>query len=189
MSCLEEPTHWKSRHDAQVAPIEPVVAVARAAKARGLPIAVASGGSTSNVRTGLASTGILHLFDAVVCAEVRRSPDAKINMPRLPSRSGNTIRSSNRTECQSGSCQRLLCVHGTVLCLQQDEYNADFCARPGLHKEQASTGLLSSRSAEVTLLPPCRHHVLPFTPLPSRHPDHAGFHSVAWQLAWPSSLT
>ena len=56
---------------AQVKPIDSVVAVARVAKARGLPIAVASGGSTSNVRTGLASTGILHLFDAVVCAEVQ----------------------------------------------------------------------------------------------------------------------
>ena len=65
---------------AQVQTIEPVVAVARAAKARGMPIAVASGGSTSNVRTGLASTGILHLFDAVVCAEVRTHDRPKLTM-------------------------------------------------------------------------------------------------------------
>ena len=64
--------------------IEPVVEVARAAKARGLPIAVASGGSTSNVRTGLASTGILHLFDAVVCAEVRQAPNLDLSNVSRP---------------------------------------------------------------------------------------------------------
>lgn len=57
----------------QVTAIEAVVEVARRALAQGIPIAVASGGSTAHVRAGLEVAGILHLFEVVVCAEVRRS--------------------------------------------------------------------------------------------------------------------
>lgn len=44
--------------------------VARRALAQGIPIAVASGGSTAHVRAGLEVAGILHLFEVIICAEV-----------------------------------------------------------------------------------------------------------------------
>ena len=52
--------------------IEPVVEIARRAKAAGTPIAVASGGSTTHVTEGLRIAGILDLFEVVICAEVCR---------------------------------------------------------------------------------------------------------------------
>ena len=72
---LVQPPGW---HDVktrpavvQVTAIEPVVEIARAAHAAGLPIAVASGGSTSNVRGGMKIAGIADFFEVVICAEVR----------------------------------------------------------------------------------------------------------------------
>lgn len=53
----------------QVAVIEGVVAIAQEGAARGLPMAVASGGCREHVMEGLTSTGLLGLFSAVVCAE------------------------------------------------------------------------------------------------------------------------
>ncbi|MEW5309156.1 MAG: hypothetical protein WDW38_001062 [Sanguina aurantia] len=56
-------------HAKEVAVIESVVAIAREGAARGLPMAVASGGCREHVMEGLTSTGLLGLFAAVVCAE------------------------------------------------------------------------------------------------------------------------
>ena len=55
----------------QVTIIEPVVEIARRAQVQGIPIAVASGGSTAHVTEGLRIAGILHMFEIIVCAEVR----------------------------------------------------------------------------------------------------------------------
>ena len=49
--------------------IHPVVAIARDAKAKGLPIAVASSGVKPTVHGHLKQHGIFHLFDAVVTCE------------------------------------------------------------------------------------------------------------------------
>ena len=51
--------------------IEPVVEIARRAQAAGIPIAVASGGSTAHVTEGLRIAGIQHMFEVIICAEVR----------------------------------------------------------------------------------------------------------------------
>ncbi|GFH13526.1 uncharacterized protein HaLaN_09426 [Haematococcus lacustris] len=57
----------KGRFYAQV--IEATLDIVRAGAAAGLPMAVASGGSRAHVVQGLTETGILHYFQAVVCAE------------------------------------------------------------------------------------------------------------------------
>ncbi|KAL6764533.1 HAD-like domain-containing protein [Haematococcus lacustris] len=49
--------------------IEATLDIVRAGAAAGLPMAVASGGSRAHVLQGLTETGILHYFQAVVCAE------------------------------------------------------------------------------------------------------------------------
>ena len=56
----------------QVRAIEAVVEVARRAQAQGIPIAVASGGSTAHVHAGLQIAGIQHMFEVIICAEVQR---------------------------------------------------------------------------------------------------------------------
>lgn len=57
--------------------IHPVVAIARDAKAQGLPIAVASSGVKPTVTGHLRGHGILDLFDAVVtCEDVKHGKPA-----------------------------------------------------------------------------------------------------------------
>ena len=51
------------------APIAPVLALARAAKARGLPVAVATGGARRQVGPAIAAAGLEGFFDAVVTAD------------------------------------------------------------------------------------------------------------------------
>jgi beta-phosphoglucomutase-like phosphatase (HAD superfamily) len=51
-------------------PIDIVLAVAQAAKAKNIPIAVATGGSKRQITGSMAAAGISSLFDAVVCADV-----------------------------------------------------------------------------------------------------------------------
>lgn len=64
----------------KVALIEPVMNLVREAKARGLPVGVASGGTREHVMRSLTATGIIDLFDAIVVGEdVKRGkpqPDA-----------------------------------------------------------------------------------------------------------------
>jgi beta-phosphoglucomutase-like phosphatase (HAD superfamily) len=61
---------------ANVVPIEPIVAIARAARGK-LPMAVASGGQRRIVERTLAQIGVLEWFGALVTAEdtVRHKPD------------------------------------------------------------------------------------------------------------------
>lgn len=53
----------------QVETIAPVVAIAEEGKRRGLPMAVASGGSRKHVIAGLRVSGLEAMFSAFVCAE------------------------------------------------------------------------------------------------------------------------
>jgi beta-phosphoglucomutase-like phosphatase (HAD superfamily) len=53
-------------------PIEAVMAVARAAKTQGIPIAIATGGSKRQVTGSMAAAGISTFFDAVVTCDVSR---------------------------------------------------------------------------------------------------------------------
>ena len=53
----------------EVAPIEKVVAIARAGRARGLPMAVASGSHRALVESTLAAVGLSDWFQAIVAAE------------------------------------------------------------------------------------------------------------------------
>ncbi len=48
--------------------IEPVIEIVKAGRAKGLPIAVASGGMRWFVTQVLDEAGITNMFDAVVCA-------------------------------------------------------------------------------------------------------------------------
>ncbi|KAG2499778.1 hypothetical protein HYH03_002075 [Edaphochlamys debaryana] len=65
--------HTKSRyyleHAREVKVIDDVVAVVKAGAARGLPMAVASGGTRKHVMEGLTATGLLPYFKAIVCGE------------------------------------------------------------------------------------------------------------------------
>ncbi|GLC46045.1 hypothetical protein PLESTB_001024300 [Pleodorina starrii] len=56
-------------HAREVKVIDSVIDIVRAGAARGLPMAVASGGTRKHVMEGLSSTGLLLLFSAVVCGE------------------------------------------------------------------------------------------------------------------------
>ncbi|KAJ9531123.1 hypothetical protein QJQ45_000850 [Haematococcus lacustris] len=68
------PPHPTPENQSDTAPlqaqvIEATLDIVRAGAAAGLPMAVASGGSRAHVLQGLTETGILHYFQAVVCAE------------------------------------------------------------------------------------------------------------------------
>ncbi|GIL69268.1 hypothetical protein Vretimale_12610 [Volvox reticuliferus] len=56
-------------HAREVKVIDSVVEIVRAGAARGLPMAVASGGTRKHVMEGLTSTGLLPYFSAIVCGE------------------------------------------------------------------------------------------------------------------------
>mmetsp|Transcript_36118 Transcript_36118/g.80374 ORF Transcript_36118/g.80374 Transcript_36118/m.80374 type:complete len:210 (+) Transcript_36118:165-794(+) len=56
-------------HKRPLSLIQPVMQIVEAGRARGLKMAVASGGTRWHVMQSLKETGINHLFDAVVCAE------------------------------------------------------------------------------------------------------------------------
>lgn len=51
----------------QAVAIEPVMRIVQAGKARGLPMAVASAGTTKHVHKSLDEAGIAGLFNTVVC--------------------------------------------------------------------------------------------------------------------------
>lgn len=55
-------------HETQ--PIPMIMDIAKAAKARGLPIAIATGGSKRQVTKAMAAAGISDFFDAVVTCDV-----------------------------------------------------------------------------------------------------------------------
>ncbi|GFR46098.1 hypothetical protein Agub_g7578 [Astrephomene gubernaculifera] len=65
--------HTKSKyyleHAREVKVISSVVDIVRAGAGRGLPMAVASGGTRKHVMEGLTSTGLLPYFGAIVCGE------------------------------------------------------------------------------------------------------------------------
>lgn len=52
-------------------PIDFVLNVAKIAKSRGIPVAVATGGSRRQVSTSLSASGLDSFFDAVVTCDVR----------------------------------------------------------------------------------------------------------------------
>lgn len=54
----------------QVKPVEPVLAIAREAQRRGIPMAIASGGGREHVVGTIAANGLQSMFEAFVCAEV-----------------------------------------------------------------------------------------------------------------------
>jgi phosphoglycolate phosphatase-like HAD superfamily hydrolase len=56
----------------QVKVIQSVVEIVLAGAARGLPMAVASGGTRKHVMEGLTESGLLKYFGAIVTGEVRR---------------------------------------------------------------------------------------------------------------------
>ncbi|KXZ50842.1 hypothetical protein GPECTOR_15g528 [Gonium pectorale] len=56
-------------HAREVKVIDSVIDIVRAGAARGLPMAVASGGTRRHVMEGLTSTGLLPYFSAIVCGE------------------------------------------------------------------------------------------------------------------------
>jgi HAD superfamily hydrolase (TIGR01509 family) len=65
---------------AEVLPIEPVVEIARAARAAGQPIAIASGGSRAMVERTLRQIGLFDWFPVVVTAEdtTRHKPEPDV---------------------------------------------------------------------------------------------------------------
>lgn len=56
-------------HAREVKVIDSVIDIVKAGAARGLPMAVASGGTRKHVMEGLTSTGLLPYFKAIVCGE------------------------------------------------------------------------------------------------------------------------
>lgn len=72
-AAAERKEHYFTESLGEVAPIEPVVRIARGAHRR-LPMAVASGGLRRHVEATLDALGIRGLFDAIVCFEDSARP-------------------------------------------------------------------------------------------------------------------
>jgi phosphoglycolate phosphatase-like HAD superfamily hydrolase len=61
---------WYLSQINMVRPVEPVLAIAREAQRRGIPMAIASGGGREHVVGAIAANGLRPMFAAFVCAEV-----------------------------------------------------------------------------------------------------------------------
>lgn len=61
---------WYLSQINMVRPVEPVLAIAREAQRRGIPMAIASGGGREHVVGAIAANGLQPMFAAFVCAEV-----------------------------------------------------------------------------------------------------------------------
>lgn len=61
---------WYLSQISLVRPVEPVLAIAREAQRRGIPMAIASGGGREHVVGAIAANGLQPMFAAFVCAEV-----------------------------------------------------------------------------------------------------------------------
>lgn len=60
---------WYLSQINMVRPVEPVLAIAREAQRRGIPMAIASGGGREHVVGAIAANGLQPMFAAFVCAE------------------------------------------------------------------------------------------------------------------------
>ena len=86
--------------------IHPVVAIARDAKAQGLPIAVASSGVKPTVTGHLRGHGILDLFDAVVtCEDVKHGKPAPDLYLLAAEKWVSIPRGAPRTKTRSWGCR------------------------------------------------------------------------------------
>ena len=62
---------WYLDQISMVRPVEPVLAIAREAQRRGIPMAIASGGGREHVLGAICANGLQSMFGAFICAEVQ----------------------------------------------------------------------------------------------------------------------